>query len=54
MIYEVPIIGDGKSPQTAFRPDLTGLDITNYSVSIETDEMGKPISTACIVTANDQ
>lgn len=51
--YIVPIIGDGKYLETAFRPDLSGLDLIAYSVSIPMDGNGELTSDTCVVTTND-
>ena len=56
--FVLPIIGDGKTPETAFRADMSGVvdPITGaapvrYSSAIESDENGLPMSATCVVTA---
>lgn len=43
--YRVPIIGDGKTPETAFRPDLP--DGMNWAADIPTNPQGQPIAAEC-------
>lgn len=55
--YQCLIVGDGKTPETAFRPaiadvkDANGKCAYSYSVSIPTDKNGVPIGLTCTVIA---
>lgn len=51
--FQVPLIGDGLSPDTAYRPDLPPGAV--WQANIPTDASGKPTSATavCYVTSPD-
>jgi len=57
MIFECPIIGDGASPETAYRPDLSEVLLDGHApsavrFSIAVGEDGKPLSETVVVEAD--
>ncbi len=51
-LYHVPIIGDGLTTETGFRPDVPA-DIA-FVADILLDELGQPISDTCLCEVADE
>ena len=52
--YLSPIIGDGQSPETSYRPKLADIPGISYVSEMKTDSIGKPMLNwaLCLVSGN--
>ena len=51
-LYRVPIVGDGLTEETGFRPDIP--DGVAFVADIISDELGRPVSSFCLCEVADE